>query len=92
MAAPAAGTANPWLIAVVVALAVFMEVLDTTIANVALPYIAGGLGVSLDEERVWKGRFVSDAAVSSCVKAVRKALVDEGRDIFQHFACRRRCR
>ncbi len=48
-AAPAAGTANPWLIAVVVALAVFMEVLDTTIANVALPYIAGGLGVSLDE-------------------------------------------
>ncbi len=44
----AAGT-NPWLIAIVVALAVFMEVLDTTIANVALPYIAGGLGVSLDE-------------------------------------------
>ena len=41
----AAGT-NPWLIAVVVALAAFMEVLDTTIANVALPYIAGGLGVS----------------------------------------------
>src|SRR6516225_5107571 len=48
-AAPTAGTANPWLIAVVVALAVFMEVLDTTIANVALPYIAGGLGVSQDE-------------------------------------------
>ncbi len=47
--APAAGTTNPWLIAVVVALAVFMEVLDTTIANVALPYIAGGLGVSQDE-------------------------------------------
>ena len=40
---------NPWLIAVVVALAAFMEVLDTTIANVALPYIAGGLGVSEDE-------------------------------------------
>ena len=48
-AVPAAGTTNPWLIAVVVALAVFMEVLDTTIANVALPYIAGGLGVSQDE-------------------------------------------
>jgi DHA2 family multidrug resistance protein len=44
-----AAAANPWLIAVVVALAVFMEVLDTTIANVALPYIAGGLGVSQDE-------------------------------------------
>jgi len=40
---------NPWLIAVVVAFATFMEVLDTTIANVALPYIAGGLGVSEDE-------------------------------------------
>jgi DHA2 family multidrug resistance protein len=40
---------NPWLIAVVVALATFMEVLDTTIANVALPYIAGGMGVSEDE-------------------------------------------
>jgi DHA2 family multidrug resistance protein len=46
---PAGAAANPWLIAVVVALAVFMEVLDTTIANVALPYIAGGLGVSQDE-------------------------------------------
>src|ERR1700743_1709692 len=43
-----AGT-NPELIAVLVALASFMEVLDTTIANVALPYIAGGLGVSEDE-------------------------------------------
>ncbi len=41
--------ANPWLIAVLVAFASFMEVLDTTIANVVLPYIAGGLGVSQDE-------------------------------------------
>jgi drug resistance transporter, EmrB/QacA subfamily len=40
---------NPWLIAMVVAIASFMEVLDTTIANVALPYIAGGLGVSEDQ-------------------------------------------
>jgi MFS transporter, DHA2 family, multidrug resistance protein len=47
-AASGAGT-NPWLIAMVVALASFMEVLDTTIANVALPYIAGGMGVSEDE-------------------------------------------
>jgi DHA2 family multidrug resistance protein len=45
----AAAASNPWLIAVVVSLATFMEVLDTTIANVALPYIAGGLGVSEDE-------------------------------------------
>ena len=40
---------NPWLIAVLVALASFMEVLDTTIANVLINYIAGGLGVSEDE-------------------------------------------
>ena len=47
--APAKAVANPWLIAVVVALATFMEVLDTTIANVVLPYIAGSMGVSEDE-------------------------------------------
>jgi MFS transporter, DHA2 family, multidrug resistance protein len=40
---------NPWLIAVVVSLAAFMEVLDTSIANVALPHIAGDLGASNDE-------------------------------------------
>ena len=46
----AGGTgANPWVITLLVALATFMEVLDTTIANVALPYIAGGMGVSEDE-------------------------------------------
>jgi MFS transporter, DHA2 family, multidrug resistance protein len=38
----AAGT-NPWLIAIIVSVATFMEVLDTTIANVALRYISGGL-------------------------------------------------
>jgi MFS transporter, DHA2 family, multidrug resistance protein len=48
-AAASGALANPWLIAIVVALASFMEVLDTTIANVALPYIAGGMGVSEDE-------------------------------------------
>jgi DHA2 family multidrug resistance protein len=47
-AADGAG-ATPWLIAVLVAVAAFMEVLDTTIVNVALNYIAGGLGVSEDE-------------------------------------------
>jgi DHA2 family multidrug resistance protein len=48
--ASASGVAvNPWVIAILVALASFMEVLDTTIANVALPYIAGGMGVSEDE-------------------------------------------
>ena len=48
MAARASGGRNPWLIASVVSVAPFMEVLDTTIANVALPYVAGGLGVSLN--------------------------------------------
>jgi MFS transporter, DHA2 family, multidrug resistance protein len=40
---------NPWLIAVTVTLATFMELLDTSIANVSLPHIAGGLAVSYDE-------------------------------------------
>jgi DHA2 family multidrug resistance protein len=41
--------ANPWLIAVSVMLATFMEVLDTSVANVALPYMAGNLSATLDE-------------------------------------------
>src|SRR6202047_3302148 len=40
---------NPWIIAVAVSLAAFMEVLDTSIANEALPHIAGNLGASNDE-------------------------------------------
>jgi len=40
---------NPWLIAATVALAAFMEVLDTSIANVALPHIAGSLGASTNQ-------------------------------------------
>ena len=40
---------NPWVVALTVTLATFMELLDTSIANVSLPYIAGGLGRSFDE-------------------------------------------
>src|SRR5215813_6801564 len=40
---------NPWFIAITVTIAAFMELLDTSIANVALPYIGGGLGRSYDE-------------------------------------------
>src|ERR1700678_216778 len=47
--AAAAHGVNPWLIAVSVMLATFMEVLDTAIASVALPYIAGSLSASNDE-------------------------------------------
>ena len=41
--------ANPWAIAIVVTLAAFMEVLDTTIVNVALPHIAGSMSAGQDE-------------------------------------------
>ncbi len=43
---------NPWLITVTVMLAVFMEVLDTSIANIALPHIAGSLSAT-PEEATW---------------------------------------
>ncbi len=55
---------NPWLIAVVVAMAAFMEVLDTSIANVALPYMAGNLGASNDESTwILTSYLVSNAIV-----------------------------
>jgi len=55
---------NPWLIAVVVSVAAFMEVLDTSIANVALPYIAGSVGASNDESTwVLTSYLVSNAIV-----------------------------
>ncbi len=40
------GGHNPWAVALTVTMATFMEVLDTSIANVALPHTAGSLGVS----------------------------------------------
>jgi DHA2 family multidrug resistance protein len=43
---------NPWLVAITVTLATFMEVLDSSIANVALPHIAGSLGATY-EEATW---------------------------------------
>src|ERR1700728_4476269 len=55
---------NPWLIAFVVSLAAFMEVLDTSIANVALPHIAGTLGASQDQSTwVLTSYLVSNAIV-----------------------------
>ena len=55
---------NPWVIAAVVAMAAFMEVLDTSIANVALPHIAGSLGASQDESTwVLTAYLVSNAVV-----------------------------
>ncbi|MGB9404860.1 MAG: DHA2 family efflux MFS transporter permease subunit [Candidatus Acidiferrales bacterium] len=55
---------NPWIIALTVTLATFMEVLDTSIANVALPHIAGGLSSGQDESTwVLTSYLVSNAIV-----------------------------
>src|SRR6516165_2265437 len=55
---------NRWLIASVVAMAAFMEVLDTSIANVALPYMAGSLGASNDQSTwVLTSYLVSNAII-----------------------------
>jgi len=55
---------NPWFIALTVTLATFMEVLDTSIANVALPHIAGGLSSGVDESTwVLTSYLVSNAIV-----------------------------
>ena len=55
---------NPWIIALTVTLATFMEVLDTSIANVALPHIAGGLSAGQDESTwVLTSYLVSNAIV-----------------------------
>ena len=58
------GPYNPWLIAVIVSLATFMEVLDTSIANVSLRNIAGGLSAGQDESTwVLTSYLVSNAIV-----------------------------
>jgi DHA2 family multidrug resistance protein len=58
------GPINPWLIAVTVMLATFMEVLDTSVANIALPHIAGSLSASVDESTwVLTSYLVSNAIV-----------------------------
>ena len=55
---------NPWLIALTVTMATFMEVLDTSIANVALPHMAGSLSVTQDESTwVLTSYLVSNAIV-----------------------------
>jgi MFS transporter, DHA2 family, multidrug resistance protein len=55
---------NPWVIAMTVMLATFMEVLDTSVANVALPHIAGSLSSTVDEATwVLTSYLVSNAIV-----------------------------
>src|SRR5215467_9407573 len=58
------GSINPWVIAITVTLATFMEVLDGSIANVALPHIAGNLSASADESTwVLTSYLVSNAII-----------------------------
>src|ERR1700691_1825985 len=58
------GSINPWGIALTVTLATFMEVLDTSIANVALPHISGNLAAGADESTwVLTSYLVSNAVV-----------------------------
>jgi DHA2 family multidrug resistance protein len=55
---------NPWVVALTVTMATFMEVLDTSIANVALPHIAGGLSAGVDESTwILTSYLVSNAIV-----------------------------
>lgn len=72
-AVPSPRAVNPWLIAIVVSLATFMEVLDTTIANVALRYISGGLAVSSDEAS-W---VVTTYLVSNAIVLVASSYLSE---------------
>jgi DHA2 family multidrug resistance protein len=61
---PGMPAVNPWVIAMTVTLATFMEVLDTSIANVALPHIAGSLSAGQDESTwVLTSYLVSNAIV-----------------------------
>jgi DHA2 family multidrug resistance protein len=63
-AGPARPAVNPWLVAVAVTVPTFMEVLDTTIANVALRYIAGGLSASeVDSEWVITSYLAANATI-----------------------------
>ena len=50
--APARPAFNPWIVAMTVTLATFMEVLDSTITNVSLPHIAGTLGANCGGEHL----------------------------------------
>ncbi len=60
----AAGKHNPWLIVAIISMATFMEVLDTSIANVSLDHIAGGLSATQDEAAwVLTSYLVSNAIV-----------------------------
>src|SRR5262249_26010859 len=64
VAVPSARATNPWIVAAAVVIPTFMEVLDTTIANVALRYIAGGLSAPItDSEWVITSYLAANAII-----------------------------
>ena len=75
---------NPWLIAIVVSMATFMEVLDTSVANVALPHIAGSLGASQDESTWVLTCYLVSNAVVLPISSYISTLV--GRKVF-YMSC-----
>jgi DHA2 family multidrug resistance protein len=72
-------TVNPWIIAVTVTLATLMEVLDTSIANVALPHIAGSLGATQHESTWILTSYLVANAVALPVSAYLSALIGRKR-------------
>src|ERR1700679_1379900 len=90
-----AGNRTPWLVALVVSIATFMEVLDTSIANVSLQHIAGSLAASLDESTwVLTSYLVSNAIVlpisgwlSSVIGRKRFYMICVGVFTFSSMAC-----
>ena len=72
------GGFNPWVVALTVTLATFMEVLDTSIANVALPYMGGNLGASNDQSTwVLTSYLVSNAIDHTRAASSVKARVEK---------------
>jgi hypothetical protein len=72
---------NPWLIAIIVSVATFMEVLDTTIANVALRYISGGLAIG-PSQAAW----VVTSYLRQLHRSLRQQLVCQGVRTAQLFS------
>jgi hypothetical protein len=70
---------NPWVVALTVTLATFMELLDTSIANVSLLYIGGGLGHSYDEATwILTTYLVANAAILAAGAAVSHLFFETG--------------
>jgi hypothetical protein len=68
---------NPWIIALVVTLATFMEVLDTSVANVALPHIAGGLSAGQDESTAHERMVFRTDRAQAFLHVLRRPLHDQ---------------